>query len=180
MTRLVVFTAAVLLVAACSAESQWLNYPTPGIPRTADGKPDLTVAAPRTAEGKPDLSGLWSPSRFTHLRNIMADLRPEDVPFHPAARAVYETQMAKNDPAARCMPPGIPRSLNSLLKIVQTPASVIVLYETHKQYREIFVDGRPLPIEPNPAWFGYSVGRWDGDVLVVESLGFNDKSWLDF
>jgi hypothetical protein len=171
---------AVILVTAMNADAQWLNYPTPGIPRTPDGKPDLNAPAPRNADGKPDLSGLWSPAGFTHLRNVVADLRPQDVPFQPWAVAVYEARLTKDDPAARCLPLGIPRSFNNIFKIVPTRNVVTILYEAQTNYREIFVDGRPLPVNPHPAWYGYSVGRWDGDVFVVESLGFNDKTWLDF
>jgi len=171
---------AVIVLASITAHAQWLNHRTPGIPRTADGKADLSAPTPRLSDGKPDLSGLWYPTTFTHLRNVMADMRPEDVPFQPWASAVYEARMAKDDPAARCMPLGIPRSLNSMLKILQTPGAVTVLYENHKHYREIFVDGRPLPVDPNPSWFGYSTGRWEADVFIVESVGFNDKTWLDY
>ena len=173
--------AGVLLVGfAPTAGAQWLNVRTPGIPRTADGKPMLDAPAPRSADGRPDLSGLWQPGSYTYLRNIMADMRPEDVPFQPWAAVVYETRTTKDDPAVRCLPAGIPRSLNNLFKIVQSPGVVTVLYEGHSRFREIFTDGRALPVDPNPTWFGYSVGRWDGDVFVVESAGFNDKTWLDF
>ena len=173
--------ACVLLVALPQATgAQWLNVATPGIPRTADGKPRLDAPAPRGADGMPLLSGLWQPASYTYLRNIMADMRPEDVPFQPWATSAYETRLAKDDPAVRCLPAGIPRSLNNLFKIVQSPGVVTVLYEGHSQFREIFTDGRTLPVNPNPTWFGYSVGRWDGDVFVVNSAGFNDKTWLDF
>lgn len=172
--------AAVILLTSATAYAQWLNNRTSGIPRTADGKADLSAPTPRLSNGKPDLSGLWYPTTFTYLRNIMADLRPEDVPFQPWAFAVYEARMAKDDPAAHCLPLGIPRSLNSMFKILQTPAAVTVLYENDKQYREIFVDGRSLPVDPNPSWFGYSTGHWEADVFVVESAGFNNKTWLDY
>lgn len=171
----------VLLIGlAPTAGAQWLNVRTPGIPRTADGKPILDAPAPRSTDGRPDLSGLWQPGSYTYLRNIMADMRPEDVPFQSWAAAVYETRTTKDDPAVRCLPAGIPRSLNNLFKIVQSPGVVTVLYEGHTRFREIFTDGRALPVDPSPTWFGYSVGRWDGDVFVVESAGFNDKTWLDF
>jgi hypothetical protein len=172
--------AAALLAGTTPLSAQWFKQPTLGVPRLADGKPNLAAPAPRTTDARPDLSGLWLPSEFTHLRNIMADVPPQDVPFQPWAAAVYESRMSKDDPAVRCLPLGIPRSLNSMFKIVQTPGVVTILYENHKRYREIFTDGRSLPIDPNPTWFGYSVGHWDGDALVVESAGFNDQSWLDF
>jgi hypothetical protein len=171
---------AAIVLAPITVDAQWLQHRSPGTPRTADGKPDLSAPTPRLSNGKPDLSGIWYPVSVGYLRNIMADMRPEDVPFQPRASAMYESRMVKDDPAARCMPLGIPRSLNSMFKIVHTPGIVLVLYENHKHYREIFVDGRSLPVDPNPSWFGYSIGRWEAEVFVVESVGFNDEAWLDY
>jgi hypothetical protein len=93
---------------------------------------------------------------------------------------VYDGRTVKDDPANRCLPPGLPRAFNNQLKTIQVPGAVTILYEAFTQYRQIFVDGRQLPIDPNPSWFGYSIGRWDGDDFIVETMGFNDKTWLDF
>lgn len=160
--------------------AQWLNVPKAGIPRMADGRPDLNAATPRAADGRPDLSGVWEPANFSFLQNIFAETRPEDVPFQPWAAAAYDARTVKDDPANRCLPPGLPRALNNRLKTIQAPGVVTILYEAFTQYRQIFVDGRQLPIDPNPSWFGYSIGRWDGDDFIVETMGFNDKTWLDF
>lgn len=175
---------AVLLAIAASASAQWLDFPTPGIPRTAAGKPNLTAPAPRTADGKPDLSGLWILNAGPgHTANIAADLKPEDV--EPWAEVLYKQRLGdlgKTDPwTVQCLPAG-PREIltggSGPARIIQTPSLVAILYED-LTYRQIFLDGRELPKDPEPKWMGYSVGHWDGDTLVVESTGFNDRSWLD-
>ena len=106
------------------------------------------------------------------------------MPFTPWGAAIYKQRndnLRRDNPLIRCLPAGVPR-LNAYshpYKIVQTPAVMVVLYESLTMFRQIFLDGRALPKEPQPSWFGYSVGRWEGDVLVVESIGFNDRTWLD-
>jgi hypothetical protein len=174
--------AAALVFAAASADAQWLKQKTAGIPRTADGKPNLTAPAPRTHEGKPDLSGLWRyvPDPYT---NVAADLKPDDV--KPSVVELYKQRMedlGKDDPSTfRCLPSG-PRVLFApagYVRVIQTPTTIAMLYED-LIYRVIFMDGRELPKDPNPSYMGYSVGRWDGDTLVIDSLGFNDATWLDF
>jgi hypothetical protein len=176
-------TLAVVLMMGAAPVAQWLKYPTPGIPRTADGKPNLSAPAPRNADGKPDLSGLWLTDGI-YIGDIAKDLK-EPVPFQPWAAELYkhrrETQ-GKDDPTGRCVVGGVPRStaVPYPFKIVHTTGGmVVILYEAVHSYRQIFTDGRPLPKDPNPQWFGYSVGRWEGDTFVVESAGFNDNVWLD-
>ena len=166
------------------AAAQWLNYPTKGIPRTADGKPILTAPAPRRPDGKPDLSGVWM-GVTKYMINIAADLKPDDVPFQPWAAAEYKRRRdteSKDDPSSQCLPLSIvqKQTITSPFKLVDVPAreEVIMLYEGAR-HREIFYDGRPLPKDPEPAWSGYSVGRWEGDDFVVDSAGFNGKPWLD-
>jgi hypothetical protein len=174
--------AAVLTMSA-SLSAQWLGYPTPGIPRTPDGKPNLSAPAPRTADGKPDISGLWL-TRGIYIGNIARDLK-EEPPMQPWAAALYKQRrdtLSKDDPTGKCVPGGVPRStaVPYPFKILTTHHNiVVVLYEAVHAYRQIFTDGRPLPKDPNPNWMGYSVGRWDGDTFVVESAGFNDNVWLD-
>ncbi len=177
-----------LMTMALSAvlSAQWLRQPTAGIPRTADGKPNLSAPAPQTADGKPDLSGLWAMNTPAgYVGNIAADLQPGEI--QPWATALYKQRiedLGKDDPGTiGCLPLG-PRHVIGggtvrLAKFVQTPTLLVVLYED-LAYRQIFLDGRELPKEPNPSWMGYSVGHWDKDTLVVESLGFNDRTWLDF
>ena len=173
-----------LFVTATSASSQWLHYPTPGLPRTADGKPNLSAPAPRAADGKPDLSGLWMLNAGPgHIANITADLKADEI--RPWADALFKQRLGDigiDDPwTIQCLPAG-PRQIlsggNGPARIIQTPALLVILYED-LVYRQIFLDGRDLPKDPNPSWMGYSVGHWDGDTLVVESTGFNERSWLD-
>jgi len=186
-----VFVCAGLLSGgAIPSSAQWLNYPTPGIPRTRDGKPNLTAPAPKAYDGKPDLSGVWStdPDFF---RNLAKDLKPEDVQMLPWAAKVQEERETKDhrdDPMANCMPPGVPRidtsNNNEALhpfKIVQTPGLIVLLYETsvNSNFRQVFLDGRPLPRDPQPTWLGYSVGKWAGSTLVVDTAGFNGRAWID-
>jgi len=180
--RRALFVAGVITLASATAEAQWIKLKTPGLPRTADGKPDLKSAAPRVA-GKPDLTGLWRFISDPYNNNVTVDLKPEEI--DASVVALYKQRMddlGKDDPSTfRCLPSG-PRQLyapSSWVRIVQTPAMIVMLYED-LIYRQIFMDGRELPKDPNPSFMGYSVGRWDGDTLVVESVGFNDRSWLDF
>jgi hypothetical protein len=162
--------------------AQWLDFPTPGIPRTADGKPNLTAPAPRTPDGKPDLSGVWRPEVNAHRFNVIDDLKEEGI-FRPAAEAVFQKHVAdfhRTDPVTNCLPGGPSEMLNTTYRIIQSPAVVALLYEDGTgRYRQIYTDGRKLPKDPNPTWLGYSVGHWEGDTLVVESAGFNDRTWLD-
>ena len=176
-----VVTAFLMMTSAPAA--QWLNHPTAGIPRTPDGKPDLAAPAPRTADGKPDLSGLWLPGSG-YVTDIARDLKPGEVPYQPWAEALHMRRRqtdSKDDPTAACVVGGVPRS-NSVpypFKILQVPGMVVVLYEAVHSYRQIFMDGREFPADMNPTWFGYSIGRWEGDTFAVQTTGFNDHGWLD-
>jgi hypothetical protein len=173
---------AVILLTGASLHAQWISLKTPGIPRTADGKPNLSAPAPKTPDGKPDLSGIWNPDiRF--LVNIAVDLK--DVPMRPAAVELFTQRKsgarAKEEPDANCLPQGVPKIDAAPVpwKLIQSPRQVTILYEAFTLFREIFTDGRELPKDPNPTWLGYSVGHWEGDTLVVDSSGFNGKIWLD-
>jgi hypothetical protein len=177
------FAAIALLLAATPASAQWLQYPTAGTPRTADGKPDLLAPAPKTADGHVDVTGLWRPA-VTLVGDIAAQLPPGSVPFQPWAEELYKQRRANNskdDPTTNCIVGGVPRSdlVPYPFKILQVPTAIVILYEAVHSYRQIFTDGRPLPEDPNPAWFGYSTGRWTTDAFVVETAGFNDNVWID-
>ncbi|HEV2201124.1 MAG TPA: hypothetical protein VGR73_15000 [Bryobacteraceae bacterium] len=180
-------SAIAILTAALSAplSAQWLNYPTPGIPRMAGAKPNLTAPAPRTADGHPDFSGVWTKISPTYNRNIAADLKPGEV--QPWAEDLVKQRLedlGKDYMNVQCVPlgPGYATGADStgqeMVKIVQTPALILTL-NPDLTYRQIFMDGRKLEKDPNPSFMGYSVGRWDGDTLVVESFGYNDRTWLD-
>jgi hypothetical protein len=201
--RLAAF-AAVLVCAASSGSAQWLRTPTPGVPRTPDGKVNLTAPPPRTREGKPDLSGIWltgNPipcNRATgqdfldcgaelpasrEVFDIGASLA-EGLPFRPWALELVQARtrdQSKDDPHARCLPDTFVRSygLPHMQKFVQVPGLLVVLDEMNAHYRQIFTDGRALPTDPTPAWNGYSSGLWEGDTLVIESAGFRNDLWLD-
>ena len=190
-------TTVLVLLAAGSASGQWLGYPAKNIPRNPDGTPNLSAPAPRTAAGRPDLSGGWQPTADPgdqaggvegivapkYQLNVMRDLNGA-VPFQPWAAELFKQRQAnkmRDNPMIQCLPAGVPR-LNAYIhpyKIVQTPDLLVVLYESQTMFRQIFTDGRSHPSEPEPSWLGYSTGKWDGDSLVVETIGFNDKTWLD-
>src|SRR5579864_4409382 len=177
------FAAALL---SMPLTAQWLTYKTLGIPRTPDGKPNLSAPAPRAADGKPDLSGIWrGPMRSVYTQNIAADLKPNEI--QPWAQALYQEHvrnLGADSPRAHCLPDPPPYyHLAGLARIVQTPALTVIVNEGVSNSgvtRTIFTDGRGLPEEMNPTWLGYSVGRWEGDTLVVTTAGFNDRTWLDY
>ena len=180
-----------LLACSTMVSAQWLNYPTPGIPRLPDGKPNLTAPTPKTADGKPDLSGIWTkdaPNPLDYFYDLAKDLKPDDVIMTPWAQGIATQREARNhvdDPWGYCLvPPGVPRidvAPPNAIKILQTPPVTALLYDldTGPTFRQVHTDGRPLPDNPEPTWLGYSVGRWEGDVLVVESSGFRDGGWID-
>ena len=200
--------ASVLLLAACcGAQAQWLNYPTPGTPRTRDGKPNLTAPAPRAAHGKPDLSGVWQveptppeemkrvigdlsadsalgdySSAFSkYVINILLDFKPEDSPLRPEFVGIVRQRAKQESPLVHCLPIGIPADdlLPGPFKIIQAPGLTLIRNEYENTFRQIYTDGRKAPADPEPLWLGYSVGRWERDTFIVDTVGFNDRSWLD-
>ena len=171
--------------------SQWANYKTKSVPRFSNGKPNLAAPAPKSADGKPDLSGLWilagDPSDqldgLDHpppkvALDLTTGLKPGDVEMMPSAAALFAKRLANK---GSCAPPGLPLSFTipEPFKIIQTPGLITILYEYSNSYRQIFTDGRGLPGDPNPAYLGYSVAKWEGNTLIVETIGFNDKTQLD-
>jgi hypothetical protein len=179
-------TLLVVIVTTAPAVAQWDPYPWKNMPRTPDGKVDLKAPPRRTADGKIDLSGFWMPTdRVKHLLNIAADLKPGTVPLQPWAEGVYKERIennGKDHPGVRCWPSGIPEKNNipDGLKLIQTPDVMLFLYESRTIYRQVFTDGRSHPKnDPQPTWMGYSVGRWEGDTFIVDTVGQNGKTWLD-
>ena len=205
-----VFLLLFIALAANTASAQWLKYPNPGTPRTADGKPNLTAPAPRASNGKPDLSGVWhvQPTGRAEMKrlfgadvdtievpgmeidtiskyaiNIFQDLKPEDWPVRPEVADVLKRRgddLPEALPLTHCLPGGIPLStmVSEVSKIVQTPGLTLIMLELGG-VRQVYTDGRKHMPDNSPSWFGYSVGRWEGDTLVVDTVGFNGKSWLD-
>lgn len=202
-------SSLILLAACLPAHAQWPDWPTPDVPLTADGQPDYTAPLPRTNAGHPDFSGVWelwprsTPGRQAAERNggtlptpvpgtppaaTFFDLGVNlegGLPYQDWARELRDARVAdgmKDNPDANCLPMGLtqlhlhpqPR------KFVQTPTLIVVMYEGNSGLRQIFLDGRPLPAnDPQPWWYGYSTGRWEGDALVVETIGLRDDGWLD-
>jgi len=177
-----------IFMAGGSAGAQWLKIPLPGTPRTPDGKPNLTAPAPKMPDGRPDLSGIWT--RNTPGKNYLNNLSVggADISMQPWADALYKTRqdtLSKDRPSGVCLPHALPDAMMvSNFKMVPTASAMLVLYEEFVHFRQIFTDGRGFPNQANPeervgTWFGYSIGRWEGDTFVAETIGFNDKSWLD-
>ena len=194
--------------AVVSANAQWLDYPNPGTPRTRDGKPNLAAKAPRGRNGKPDLSGVWQieppppgeierlfgdlgpavvagddPRGFSrYFLNMLIDFKPGEAPLRPEAVALtLKRRQTMDSPQSHCLPMGLP-AINGIgfpFKIFQTGEEIAMFYEGYGVFRQIHTDGRKLPVDPLPAWMGYSTGKWEGDTLVVDTAGFNDKGWLD-
>ena len=175
---------AILLLSGIPLFAQWLHYPTPGIPRTPDGKPNLSAPAPRTADGHPDFTGLWSMPLETANGNIsvrnVGDLKPSDIqPWAQALVRQRSEDFGKDNPRYKCLPegPGYTTGAGGLKRFVQTGTMMVILSED-LTFRQIFMDGRPLEADPSSSWMGYAVGHWDGETLVVESAGYNDRTWL--
>ena len=196
----------VLAAFPCALCAQWPAYPTAGVPKTATGAPNLTAPAPRTFDGKPNLSGIWRnsqpvrlgafgegapqrnpadpPTGLDQFRDIGIDFK-DGLPLQPWAAELKKQGMAsfsKDNPDAHCLPMGNMQFMThpQPRKIVQTPDLIVILYEANDGIRQIFLDGRPLPNnDPDPWWYGYSIGKWDGDTLVVETTGFRPDGWLD-
>ena len=176
---------------------QWLNYPTARVPKTHSGEPNLDAPVARTADGKPDLSGIWRGEKNRpcpkegcvdmetgqEFLNIGWSLK-EGLPLQPWAADLLKKRMAENgkdDTTTHCLPQGVPRLHASpfLRKYIQVPGLLAILNEQNSNFRQIFTDGRPLPVDPQPTWNGYSSGTWEGDRLVVKTIGFLNGIWLD-
>src|SRR5881628_3322912 len=178
-------SAAIGILICAPVYAQWVKVPARAIPRGTDGKPNLSAPAPRLPDGHPDLSGVWEPNGNRYAVNIARDLKPEDVPFQPWAKALAaeraDGSRSGEDPTANCLPPGVPHIIASPppWRLVQTPDYVVIVHELMTTWRQIFLDGRELAEDFTPAWMGYSTGKWEGDTLVVDTKGFNGKTWLD-
>ena len=199
---------ALLVAFSPTMDAQWPKYPTPGVPRAADGKPILDGPAPRTADGKVDFSGVWQrpfgvtsgTGRGQGAAPAVPATTPDGIPIStfgevagrgyplpmtPWAAELKKRRMAdnmKDNPDAHCLPMGLMQFHNhgQPRKMVQTPGLIVITYEANYGLRYIFMDGRKLPgSDAQPWWYGYSVGRWEGDTLVVDSTGFRDGEWLD-
>jgi hypothetical protein len=185
-----------IVVASSTGSAQWLNHRDSSLPRTVDGQADLKAPPPRFADGRIDLSGVWMPDHMatpgaapvgqTSGEDPVIRLRTEDgtpYPLLPAAEADYKERLRRGDhgPSSRCMPHTIVDAylVPSPIKIVHASRLTILLQEEYQHFRQIFTDGRTFPRDMQPAWYGYSVGRWEGDEFVIETAGLNTQGWLD-
>jgi hypothetical protein len=191
------------VLAPAVAAAQWITIKTPDVPLLPNGKPNLSAPAPRTPDGHPDLSGLWMTTSTTPCPDLIRDGQdcqekdipslqaisigygmPGGLPYQPWAAALVKQRTAdnsKDDPHTHCLPSNTPRiwTLPHRQKIIQTPRLLVVLNEFSSAYRQIYTDGRKLPVDPQPSWNGYSIGHWDGQTLVVETIGLSKNVWLD-
>ena len=168
----------IILLTSTSLYAQWFDWKTPEIPRTDDGSVDVSAPAPRTPDGKPDFSGIWTPSDAS---GSLFDLENYQT-WALEVMAQQESTFFVNDPRFNCLPDGPASyiagpSVGGTRRIVQT-SDFIVALNPDMTYRQIHLDGRELVDPILPTWLGYSAAHWEGDTLVVESNGFNDKTWL--
>lgn len=201
MNRNTVLGCVALLLLSTTLTAQWIRHPTAGLPRNADGSVNLSAPTPRTADGTPDFSGYWTSDEVDPRR---ANVPPNPHDANPSRRMInlgveltgglpyqpwlaaevkeHRANNALNDPHVRCMPLNFIRGygMPHLLKFVQTPGLLLMLNEWNAAYRQVFTDGRPLPVDPNPSWQGYSTASWNGDTLVVDTIGFRDRLWIDW
>ena len=207
--RLQPFQLVVVLVTGMGAvHAQWFNYPERRTPMTRAGTPNLLAKAPRSHDGKPELSGVWQieppppgelerlfggrvdkqaegddPRMFSkYFFNLFVDFKEKESPVRPDAAALASKRLQTQDtPTSHCLPLGIPQIelIAFPFKIFQTDEALAIFYEAAGVFRQIHLDGRKLPENPFPAWMGYSTGKWEGDTLVVDTAGFNDKGWMD-
>jgi hypothetical protein len=203
--KLIIAGFVLLICCSLTASAQWAKSHDNSIPRTRDGKANLTAKTPRARDGKPDLSGVWQPDpdpsgpikgipivesiheTFVIPRffvDVTVDTKPAEGLMQPAAAATFMQNLqsaGKNDPVAYCKPTGVPAIANLPIpfKIIQTEKIVLILYEEGSTFRQVFLDSRKTVQDPQPRWMGYSTGKWEGDTLVIESVGFTEKSWLD-
>jgi hypothetical protein len=195
-------TMILFFALATPLAAQWSNVRDPQTPRR-NGKPDLTAPAPRIG-GKPDLSGVWQAERpllseinsvlgpdfaaqqvdiadvGKYYINVFWGLKGDQEPLRPEAGAILKARASIPDPTTRCLPAGIPGGLFIYaFKLIQTPGEIVMLPESGDPPRQIYMDGRALPVNAQPQWSGYSVAKWKGDTLIVETTGFTEDSWLD-
>src|SRR5262245_22049836 len=194
--RRLIWIVSVLVATCLYVNAQW-NERMAGAPRTPDGKVDMTGPVPRV-NGRPDLSGIWQveaeprgPGLFglgeslnsRYFRDVLSDFKRGEEPLTPEGAEILRrnTQPGVIGPNLRCLPDGVPHAdlLPEPFKLIQTPGEIIMLYEVETIFRQIFTAGRKFPKDPAPTWLGFSIGRWDGDTLVIDTMGFNDLSWLD-
>jgi hypothetical protein len=194
----IAWLVAAIVGSSLTVQAQWLHERMAGAPRSPAGQINMTGPAPK-ADGHPDLSGIWQvpgdprPAgslfglgeslNYKYFRDILSDFPRDARPLTPdgARRLAEHAQPGAFNPTLNCLPDGVPHGelLPEPFKILHSRGVIVMLYEVETTFRQIFIDGRKLPVDPSPSWQGYSVGHWDGDTLVVDTIGFNDRGWLD-
>ena len=197
MKKILISAALAITVAVPALVAQRQNTPPPGgannpaAPTSPAGAGGLQTGrgrgpavpqgpAPKLPDGRPDFSGVWQPG------GPVGDLaqgmpKGESVPLNEAGKTLMASRQSKDDPEANCLPTGVPRQAPYPLRILQTPTHIFILFEGNiHSYRQIFVDGRKHPDDPDPTWYGHSIGHYEGQTLVIDTVGFNDKFWFDF
>ena len=194
LVAILLFAAALPLTVA----AQWLHVPYPGAPRNKDGTINMKGPVPRQ-DGKPDLSGVWQvpgdprgPNGLfglgeslntKYFRDILSDFPANARPLTPEGAELLRQHSQPDvfNPTLNCLPDGVPHGdlLPEPFKIVHSRNLILMLYEVETTFRQIYLDKRAFPVDPSPTWQGYSVGRWEGDTLVIDTMGFNDRGWLD-
>ena len=199
-SRAGIAVALAVFLAAAPALAQWVGYPTAHVPRKADGKVDMTAPAPRLPNGKPDFSGIWISDRTEEGKETISDASTlpsgwqmanmgaameGGLPYQPWQLPIVKERtenLAIGDPHIRCLPDFFLRAygLPHMLKFVHTPDLLVMLNEMNAGYRQVFTDARALPDDPAPSWQGYSSAKWDGDTLIVDTIGTRDDTWIDW
>ena len=205
MTRAALIVSAIVVMSAGHAAGQWVTYPTPNVRRLPNGEPNLKAPAPRQADGKPDFIGFWQPDRERECTPDLASkvalaqpctpgerVRvangpasvPGGLPLQPWAAELAKkrsTELSKDDPHVRCQPDPYPRVywLPHFTKIFHVPGELLMLNEWNAEFRQIYMDGRGFPEFMHPIYSGYSIGKWDGDAIVITTKGFSESQWLD-
>ena len=177
LLRMTAPLAAAILLSSALARAQWLKYKTPDIPRLADGKANLAADAPRMPDGKPDFSGLWRTDTAKAGETSKAKESLKTQPWAEALAKKRQQELFKDSPGITCLPPG-PMVEVGAGQVRPHTQNAGHAFRRHALPGD-FLDGRPLPGFVNPTWMGYSVGHWEGDTLVTESAGFNDRTWID-
>jgi len=177
--------AAAIVITVAPASAQWVKVPPLPVPAGPDGKPNLTAPAPRASDGHPDLSGIWETVSTKYLNNLAADMRPEDIPYQPWAKALAADRRTHQlEPHARCKPSGVARQFFTpygveFVELRDLQIAYVFDIGGPHTYRMIYLDGRQHPAAVAPTFYGHSIGHWEGDTLVVDTIGFNEDFWMD-